>query len=646
MFLVLMLRFILHFSLASFCLFPTLFAATPLATTPPSIFAAQGEQSLRITVPGLPATVIGLATSGKLGLRWYGQVLPVNWDTGTLGNTGLTLKVPEALCRPGMVEITLWNRETNLALPYRGYTFVAMANDSLVVEADLAQDRIVTGRVYESTLNSQIQDQIKIIRISTGALIESLSLPLPQRVVGFTPDARYAWIVLDPQKGLLGRFDLSTRAVDQNLDLALREAESFGLDDVTIVRSDPRFLIYKRGGGNEVYLDGRLLTLTADRPEYPVPYDDQGRILTNGPSGRRLCVLRTIGFDSCQPVASNIFSIRLTYGSRAVGSTAFYNLSTGEVLALGTGDRYWLAADSHRVLGLSSNANGPANLIWDSDTLLPLTTQPHGDIVRTLGQNWFVSFAPNPFTDRRVVVGQSPYLQPLPRIDAILNSATGASTGLVPGEIVSIYGANLGPPGGDGLIIDDGLKLGKDVAGTTVSFNGALGAVLYASDTQVNVVVPEGVAFDDSVVVQLHSNEIPSARVTMPVAATSPGLFPYPLNGRFYAAALNHEGAVQSPSAPLRRGDLVSLWATGLGLPAGQEADGIAARAKELANRPVVRFGGKTASVLYAGLAPFLTVGVTQIVVEVPADAPTGDAIEITLEAGGKSQGDTWAAIR
>jgi uncharacterized protein (TIGR03437 family) len=88
------------------------------------------------------------------------------------------------------------------------------------------------------------------------------------------------------------------------------------------------------------------------------------------------------------------------------------------------------------------------------------------------------------------------------------------------------------------------------------------------------------------------------------------------------------------------------VYATGIGLPSGLAADAVAARPTALATPPRVTIGGRGAEVLYAGAAPGLSVGVTQLNVLIPADAPVGDAVEVAIAVGPAAQGGVWVAIR
>jgi uncharacterized protein (TIGR03437 family) len=60
---------------------------------------------------------------------------------------------------------------------------------------------------------------------------------------------------------------------------------------------------------------------------------------------------------------------------------------------------------------------------------------------------------------------------------------------------------------------------------------------------------------------------------------------------------------------------------------------------------PVVLFGDRPGRVLYSGLAAGL-VGVYQVNVEVPADAPTGDSVPVIVGIGGRGTNTAKISIR
>ena len=54
----------------------------------------------------------------------------------------------------------------------------------------------------------------------------------------------------------------------------------------------------------------------------------------------------------------------------------------------------------------------------------------------------------------------------------VLNSASGMGGAVAPGELVVVYGSGLGPPELAGAVLNSAGKLSKNIAGTSVLFNG------------------------------------------------------------------------------------------------------------------------------------------------------------------------------
>jgi uncharacterized protein (TIGR03437 family) len=80
------------------------------------------------------------------------------------------------------------------------------------------------------------------------------------------------------------------------------------------------------------------------------------------------------------------------------------------------------------------------------------------------------------------------------------------------------------------------------------------------------------------------------------------------VHGFGHAAALNQDGSLNSPSHPARPGSVVSVWGTGAGI-----------------NQPVrVLVGGLFAEVFFAGQAPGLAQGVTQVNFRLPPATSSG----------------------
>src|SRR6185437_4685297 len=76
----------------------------------------------------------------------------------------------------------------------------------------------------------------------------------------------------------------------------------------------------------------------------------------------------------------------------------------------------------------------------------------------------------------------------------VVNAASMAGGAIAPGEILSLFGAGLGPQTGVGAQLANPQVLANQIGGTQVLFNGSAGALFYAQDGQVNVQAPYEIA--------------------------------------------------------------------------------------------------------------------------------------------------------
>jgi len=97
---------------------------------------------------------------------------------------------------------------------------------------------------------------------------------------------------------------------------------------------------------------------------------------------------------------------------------------------------------------------------------------------------------------------------------------------------------------------------------------------------QINFIVPYEAplsGFADLEVVQASTGQVLGA-AQVPMNSVAPGAFAYPqgqIGSTIYAAAINKDGTINSPSNPAARGDYVSLYMTGQGAVPGEPADGV-----------------------------------------------------------------------
>lgn len=232
----------------------------------------------------------------------------------------------------------------------------------------------------------------------------------------------------------------------------------------------------------------------------------------------------------------------------------------------------------------------------------------------------------------------------------VTDAASLAAFGVSPGQLISLFGRNIGPAVNQPMIIEDG-KVSSRVANTTVLFDGTPAAVLFASGGQINAIVPCDVAGKTTVEVQVESNGAWTNTQTLDVFPTFPSLFTLSNSGTGRGAILNADGSVNSPSNGTARGEVAMLYGSGAGQTNPACADG--AITPEAGPYPVpvapvsVEVGGKAAAVEFAGGAPGLVRGVIQINVKLAADTPTGPNVPVVVKIGdGVSQSGVTMAVK
>jgi uncharacterized protein (TIGR03437 family) len=202
---------------------------------------------------------------------------------------------------------------------------------------------------------------------------------------------------------------------------------------------------------------------------------------------------------------------------------------------------------------------------------------------------------------------------------------------VAPGEIVSLFGADLGP------------------GAPTVTFDGMPAPVLYAGANQINAVVPYSLASTTTqMTVQFNGQSY--GPVVMPVAAAVPGIFTLDGSGHGQAAVLNQDGTFNSISNPAPIGSIITFYACGAGPMTPAVADGTISPPMLPLPTPAlpvsVAIRGVTATVQYAGAAPSYVSGLLQVNVQVPTSIDFGNLVPLMLSLGSfNSQLDITIAV-
>lgn len=102
------------------------------------------------------------------------------------------------------------------------------------------------------------------------------------------------------------------------------------------------------------------------------------------------------------------------------------------------------------------------------------------------------------------------------------------------------------------------------------------------------------------------------------------------------------------PAKPAIRGQAIIIYCTGLGAVTPEVTLGSPAPGSPLSQTvsPVtVEVGGKAAQVFFSGLSPGFT-GLYQVNALVPADAATGDTVNLSIATGGQTSNVVTIAVR
>ena len=322
----------------------------------------------------------------------------------------------------------------------------------------------------------------------------------------------------------------------------------------------------------------------------------------------------------------------VTYGSqdRAVH---MWDALTGEELLTLAGQRapfldVAFSPNGRRLAGASRDST---TWMWDALTGDLLTILPGG------GRG--IVFSPDgtriaSFGDRGVKVWS---VGPRFTSESVVNAASFASGPIAPGEIISIFGAGLGPETPAlGVVDSETGRLPTALEGVSVLLDGEPSPLLYVRETQINAQVPYEIAGRSSVQLAVSYGSIDSPRATLAVSPARPALFLIP--GSRSAIVLNEDGRLNSASQPARLGESVTLFGTGQGETSppsgtGQMAPVMSAHRIEEAS---VMVGGSAAEVVSAGLAPGFA-GVFLIQVRIPDTATTGEETPVSVTIQGES---------
>jgi uncharacterized protein (TIGR03437 family) len=233
-----------------------------------------------------------------------------------------------------------------------------------------------------------------------------------------------------------------------------------------------------------------------------------------------------------------------------------------------------------------------------------------------------------------------------PEVFEVAN-AEGESPLIAPNTWLEIKGFNLAPDTRIWQTADfAGNQMPTALDKVSVTVNGRNAYVYYISPAQINVLTPPD-AISGAVQVVVTNNGAVSAGFPAQAQAISPSFFVF--NGGPYVAATHLDGSLIGPAAlypgastPARPGETIVIYANGFGPTSAPVQSGSVTQSGALSPVPLIRIGGVTAAVSFAGLvAP----GEFQFNVTVPSTLANGDQTVTATYAGSATQSGSLITI-
>lgn len=324
------------------------------------------------------------------------------------------------------------------------------------------------------------------------------------------------------------------------------------------------------------------------------------------------------------------FTTTLSFTVRNLGAQNTFQIAVGD-------DRGFITRVSPTSGSLAANASGTVEV----DLTVPASTPK--------GTSETVSIAATSTTDQSINNGTTQFLEvvnaPIISAGGIVNGANFTSRLLSIGSIASLFGTNLAT----GIFVADRLPLPTTLGGVSVLINNAAAPLYFVSPSQINFQIPWEVAGQSQVPVMVSANGVLGNSISLSGRAADPGIFSTNSQGTGQGAiVIATTGEVANTSRPARRGEYISIYCTGLGNVTNRPASGAAAPGDPLSTTllgATVRIGGIAGNADFSGLSPGF-VGLYQVNIQVPANAPTGNAVPVVLTVNGVNSNTVTIAVQ
>ncbi len=387
-------------------------------------------------------------------------------------------------------------------------------------------------------------------------------------------------------------------------------------------------------------------------------------VLANSPNGANILVADPLGTVMLYSAAANTFTVArkdYTSLSGAFAASSYNSFVIGNhVLNASLVQQSTLSAVAGATSGFSFTGIGgysvaassatTAGVIQNLPTLTGAQVNPtamvEAPILPTSLHNFTRTVAPLTSANTLIALTMSGFtVLPVnyaaatvpPSIAGVQNAANG-STAVAPGGFISVYGAQMSPTN----IATSQIPLPTALGQSCLVVNGTPIPLMYVSGGQVNAQLPLDTA--GNVTMAIHTPAGVSNNFNMVVSSAAPAIFlsgtagPETGLATVFRAA---NGQLVTPTNPVRPGDTVVIYLTGMGptnpeVPAGLQTP--ATLLTSVTQAPTITLGSTVLNVQYAGLAPGYLSGLYQINATVPnTGLANGDSIPLVISQAGGS---------
>jgi uncharacterized protein (TIGR03437 family) len=555
------------------------------------------------------------------------------------------------ITRPGLSEISVEDSATGVVYPATAWFLTTVDVNVADFVYDALRRRFYITVPAGGTRPNAPAETVVAIDAVTGAVGPSLSIGPKPTLLAISDDSSYLYVYLSGSSSV-SRISLATFTSSLEFPLAGNRMALW----MDVVPGEPAALAVSQTDGSNsgkivLYDDGKNRPqASADLLARQFVFLDHDTIVAGGyVNPLYLMTLSSAGVASASVIpgtGAQEWPVTAAEGLVYTTRGRVYNARSGEYVgATGTsGSATFLPGRSRLLtLGLLNTSSSVLLGAFDQSTLTPLGRIQVNAGYASLGNDasrlvaWDsdgVAFT----IAQKLLIGHTPLAGPAPAWTAAgaTNAATLKQGAVAPGEVLSLFGNNLGPVAGRSLELSAPHQVSTDLGGTQVWFDGLPGIMLYSGGGQVNVVAPYGLAGKSTTKVQLWNTGIPSPAVHLSVAATAPGVFTQDGSGRGAATILNSDYALNTPKQPAAAGSTAVLYGTGGGVTVPAAADGVLTASEDpLAAKVRVLLNGISVPVLHSGSVPGLVPGAIQVEFQIPPAFRPSPATAVQLEVGG-----------